>query len=135
MGQYHFVCNLDKKEFLHPHKLGDGLKLMEFGCSAVGTLTGLTLLLAASNGEQGRGGGDYRYEDTHGIVGRWAGDRIAIIGDYWDDNDIPNYDTKDNPWNTADFDVEYRPGWTDISLEVRATVEKDSRMAPRWDVF
>ena len=31
MGQYFKVLNLDKKEYLHPHCCGDGLKLMEFG--------------------------------------------------------------------------------------------------------
>ena len=29
MGQYHYTVNLDKKEYLVPHKLGDGLKLLE----------------------------------------------------------------------------------------------------------
>ena len=45
MGQYFLIVNLDKKEYLHPHKFGDGLKLLEFGCSSQGTLTALTLLL------------------------------------------------------------------------------------------
>ena len=31
MGQYYVIANLDKKEFLNPHKFGDGVKLMEFG--------------------------------------------------------------------------------------------------------
>ena len=29
MGQYHYTVNLSKKEFINPHKLGDGLKLLE----------------------------------------------------------------------------------------------------------
>ena len=29
-GQYYLPVNLDKGEYLDPHKLGDGLKLMEF---------------------------------------------------------------------------------------------------------
>lgn len=80
MGQYYYVVNTDKREFLHPHKFQDGLKLMEFGQSAGGTLTGLTILLADGNG---RGGGDIHTDDTE-IVGRWAGDRIVIAGDYAD---------------------------------------------------
>jgi hypothetical protein len=79
MGQYYYTVNLDKKEYLHPHKFDDGLKLMEFGQSAGGTLLGLTILLADGNG---RGGGDIHSEDS--IVGRWAGDRIVIAGDYAD---------------------------------------------------
>lgn len=33
MGQYYMVMNLAKKEYLHPHHFGDGLKLMEFAMS------------------------------------------------------------------------------------------------------
>lgn len=58
MGQYHLIANIDKHEFINPHKFGDGLKLMEFGLSATGTLTGLAVLLAASNKSGARGGGD-----------------------------------------------------------------------------
>lgn len=79
MGQYYQVVNLDKKEFLHPHKFNDGLKLMEFGQSAGGTLTGLAILLADGNG---RGGGDICSESP--IIGSWAGDRIVVTGDYAD---------------------------------------------------
>lgn len=77
MGQYYYIVNLDKKEFLHPHKFGDGLKLLEFGCSANGTLTGLAILLADGNN---RGGGDLHSDNP--IIGSWAGDRIVIAGDY-----------------------------------------------------
>lgn len=79
MGQYYKVVNIDKKQYLHPHKLGDGLKLMEFGASAEGTMMALAVLLSDGNG---RGGGDLRSRDP--IVGSWAGDRIVIAGDYAD---------------------------------------------------
>lgn len=105
MGQYYLVCNLDKEEYIHPHKFGDGMKLMEFGDSASGTMLGLAVLLADGNG---RGGGDLfsarhkeelkecregkrKWEDIDWsragveIAGRWAGDRIVIAGDYADD--------------------------------------------------
>jgi len=95
MGQYHKVFNLDKREFLAPHDMGDGAKLMEFGQSTGGTMTGLAVLLATSNG---RGGGDFRpanEADSTDIVGRWAGDRIAICGDYGEDTDKCNlYDAE-----------------------------------------
>lgn len=109
MGQYYKIINLDKKEYLHPHAFGNGLKLLEFGCSADGVLTGLAILLADGNG---RGNGDldtvtYRggafkpkkyqrveYEwELDGkkhriivpkIVGSWAGDKVVISGDYSD---------------------------------------------------
>ena len=79
MGQYYYVVNLDKRQYLHPHKFCDGLKLLEFGCSMEGTMTGLAILLADGNN---RGGGDLRSE--HPIIGSWAGDRIVIAGDYAD---------------------------------------------------
>src|ERR1035437_2545598 len=88
MGQYHLVVNLDKHQYLHPHRLGDGLKLMEFGRSRDGTMTALAFLLACSACEGGRGGGDPR-EDSEGVIGSWAGDRIAIIGDYAEAEDLP----------------------------------------------
>lgn len=90
MGQYHVCVNLDKREFIHPYRLGDGLKLMEFGNSAGGLMTGLAILLAVSNG---RGGGDLDFdesdEEVASVVGRWGGDRIAIVGDYAEDTDLP----------------------------------------------
>jgi len=80
MGQYYLVVNLDKKEYIYPHKFGDGLKLLEFGTSNCGTMTGLAILLADGNG---RGGGDL--QSDHIIIGSWAGDRIVVSGDYADE--------------------------------------------------
>jgi len=79
MGQYYLLVNLDKKQYLHPHRFGDGLKLLEFGCGNSGTMTGLAILLADGNG---RGGGDLRSDDP--IIGSWARDRIVVAGDYAD---------------------------------------------------
>jgi len=114
MGQYHMVVNLTKREFIHPHKLGSGLKLWEQIANGAhgGTGAALLVLLAASNG---RGGGDLDVEnnwhgpervfprdnaqpgpmpETYGeiakrTVGRWAGDQIAVVGDYAEDGDLP----------------------------------------------
>jgi len=79
MGQYYYVINLDKKEYLHPHKFGDGLKLWEFGSSGTGTMFALAVLLSDGNG---RGGGDVHSDSP--LVGSWARDRIIISGDYAD---------------------------------------------------
>lgn len=83
MGQYHYPVNLTKKEFLHPHKLGCGLKLVEQGGSG-GVTDAVQMLLAVSNG---RGGGDF---ETHPLIGSWGGDQIAWVGDYAEDDDLPN---------------------------------------------
>lgn len=113
MGQYHIPVNLDKKEYILPHKLGSGLKLWEQLANHPSTSGALIVLLAASNG---RGGGDFdETENWHGperqfpqhnaspgpmpenyeevasaMIGRWAGDRIAIIGDYAERGDLPD---------------------------------------------
>lgn len=113
MGQYHMVVNLDKREYISPHKLGCGLKLWEQLANGDigGTGGALLVLLACSNG---RGGGDFDTgenwngperefprDNTHGgpmpeeypaiaarTIGRWAGDRIAVVGDYAEDGDL-----------------------------------------------
>ena len=60
MGQYYLIVNLDKRQYLHAHKFGDGLKLLEFGSSGSGTMCALAILLADGNG---RGGGDLTIDD------------------------------------------------------------------------
>src|SRR6516164_2497689 len=85
MGQYHYTVNLDKKQFINPHKLGDGLKLLEqAGYSPGGMNDALHLLLAVSSG---RGGGDFQSESP--LIGSWGGDRIAVVGDYAEREDLP----------------------------------------------
>ena len=81
MGQYHKTYNITKKEFIHPHRINNGLKLMEQIGRAKSTADALFLLLANSNG---RGGGDAR---PHPAIGRWAGDQIAVQGDYAEERD------------------------------------------------
>jgi len=82
MGQYHVTVNLDKKEFIMPHKLGVGLKLREQLGSLDSTPDALFILLACS------GGGDLGDTDNN-MVGKWAGDRIAVVGDYAQSDDLP----------------------------------------------
>jgi len=85
MGQYHLTVNLDKKEFLMPHKLGVGLKLREQTDTICSTPDALFMLLACSNG---KGGGDFQ-DNQNQMIGRWAGDRIAVVGDYASQDDLP----------------------------------------------
>lgn len=106
MGQYYLPTNPDKKQFIHPHKFGDGLKATEFGSSGNGTMMGLAILLADGNG---RGGGDLNSDDP--VVGSWAGDRIVIAGDYAEKGKFTE-DPQTNLHNLAE--KEYK----DISAEV-----------------
>ena len=89
MGQYHILYNIDKKEFVHGHHIDNGLKLMEQCGWPRSTATALWLLVANSNG---RGGGDAL---KHEMVGRWAGDRIVVQGDYAEPNDTAYLTEKD----------------------------------------
>lgn len=113
MGQYWIPVNLDKKEYIDPHKLGSGLKLWEQTVNFPGTPCALLILTAAYY--EKRGGGDLDLDENwHGrertfpkynvsaapfdkkdypkvaaaVLGRWAGDRIAIVGDYAEDSDL-----------------------------------------------
>jgi hypothetical protein len=100
MGQYHKVYNLDKQEFIHPHRINNGLKLYEQVGHISSTSTALFALLANSNAQ---GGGDF---PAHDLIGRWAGDRILIQGDYAD------------PSDNAYTDPEQLDAFTDISSQV-----------------
>ena len=85
MGQYYLTVNLDKKEVLMPHKLGVGLKLVEQLGSTDSTPNALFILLTCSNGY---GGGDLK-DNSNQMVGRWGGDKIAVVGDYAQPDDLP----------------------------------------------
>jgi len=74
MGQYFLVVNTTKKEYLHPHRFGEGLKFMEFTLDAFGVMHGLAHLLAQSS--------DGVHMDNPEITGRWIGDHVVIVGDY-----------------------------------------------------
>ena len=104
MGQYWIPVNLDKREFIDPHRLGTGMKLWEQLANHPGTGAALVVLLATER--ERRGGGDLDIEENwHGLdmpedypeiarrtIGRWAGDRIAIIGDYAERDDLEGFE-------------------------------------------
>lgn len=72
MSQSHTLYNLDKRECVRSRNA----QLMSQCGTLFCTATALWLLLANSNG---RGGGDAK---DHPMIGRWAGDRIVVQGDY-----------------------------------------------------
>lgn len=115
MGQYHYVVNLDKKQFINPHKMGDGLKLWEQMHGGTGsTSNALMILLAVSNG---RGGGDV---EANPLVGSWGGDRIAIVGDYTERADLPARFKADSIYSECTDAGAYE----DISGKLRAYFQK-----------
>ena len=121
MGQYWIPVNLSKREFIYPHALGCGLKLWEQLANDPGTGAALIILCAAM--PEARGGGDLE-EDP--IVGRWAGDRIALVGDYAEDGDL-----KDSPvpaseiYKLCDSEGADPGAFTDITPLVAAKIEKE----------
>lgn len=60
MGQYYIVVNVDKKMYIEPMDLGNGVKLMEFSYGKTATVLALMNLLA----------------------NEWYGDRVYVVGDY-----------------------------------------------------
>ena len=67
MGQYYKVINVDKKEFIHPHKFGCGLKLMEW-------------CYIDDKGESNA----FVSAMVYLLNNRWKGDRVYVVGDYAD---------------------------------------------------
>lgn len=123
MGQYWKVVNLDRREYVNPHRLGCGLKLWEQLAGHPGTGAALIILCAAM--PEQRGGGDLDLGDEEGFVadlkkatgqsysgiakrtiGRWAGDRIAIIGDYAKRGDLKLEDNADIIYDLCTTDEE-----------------------------
>lgn len=112
MGQYHYPVNLDKKEVIHPHAIGNGLKMLEQVGWEGATSNALFLLMCCSHN---RGGGDAQ---PHDMLGRWTGDRIAIIGDYSESDDIPGVNAEEIYKAVRESDE-----YTDISAQVKDMME------------
>ena len=160
MGQYWKVVNLDKMEYLAPHKLGCGLKLWEQLANYPGTGAALIFLCAAM--PERCGGGDFDLDENwHGperdmkihnitpgpmpenypeiagkTIGRWAGDRIALIGDYAEKDDLKEFDASKiyylciDPENLEKYPEEYEgitkeALFTDITDYVCAVIEHE----------
>jgi hypothetical protein len=100
MGQYFKAVNLDKKEYVCPWCLSGGAKLWEWSANTQGSI--FTLLLRKSS--EGGGGDFHGYHNGHdegtpvlhpdAIAGRWAGDRVVLLGDYDESNlwtQLPSY--------------------------------------------
>jgi hypothetical protein len=115
MGQYWLPVNLTKREFIDPRKLGAGLKLCEQVGSYPGTGAALVILCAAM--PVSRGGGDIK---PHAAIGRWAGDRIALVGDYAEDSDLPT------EFEASGIYQKCRGGeWTDVTAMVVEVLERE----------
>jgi hypothetical protein len=136
MGQYYRCFNLTKKEYIDPLSMGDGDKLLEFGTSCFGTMTGLAVLLADGND---RSGGDLLDPDpvSEKIIGSWAGDNIVIAGNHADNGKFITkknvkrlLDKNNNPLNRERiclYNLSKRKGspYKDISNDVLFAIMAD----------
>jgi hypothetical protein len=146
MGQYWVLVNLDKKEYVNQYNVGCGAKLYEQLANA-GVGQAMVILCAAM--PEARGGGDFDLEENwHGpertfpeyngspgpmpedystiarrTIGRWAGDRIALVGDYAEDTDLPKRFTASKIWEKCNPDA--KNGYTDVSEDVARVIEHE----------
>jgi hypothetical protein len=51
-------------------------------------------------------------------IGRWAGDRVTLVGDYSEDGDLPSYPEFGNVYSESG-------SWTDITADVAAVIEHE----------
>lgn len=105
MGQYHKLVNLDKQEQVSPYAIGLLGKQYEHTGSPGGLSDALYLLTMISPAS---GGGDFPLTEASG---RWAGDRVVVVGDYTMENAVPGYDGDTSKLYYAEF--------ADISDKVR----------------
>jgi len=150
MGQYWHAVNLDKREFVSAHQLGHGVKLWEHLANHPGTGAALIILCAAM--PEPRGGGDFDLtENWHGpertfpehattpgpmppsyaeiakrTIGRWAGDRIALVGDYAEDSDLAPEHHASKIWDWCSDEPEDPNGsYTNITDDVGKVIEHE----------
>lgn len=122
MGQYHLLANLDKHEVVLPRGLDFGFKQREHAGFRGSMSDALYLLLMTS---PARGGGDWPFTTSSGA---WTGDRVVVLGDYTQDEDLPDIPHAGTLFGIASED------WTDISDRVArdlAIVFPD--IDPHWD--
>jgi len=98
MGQYFKIANLDKKEFIRTWDINHGAKFLEILWNNIARLVPY-LLRKSDDG----GGGDINNFEELRYCGRWACDRIVIIGDY-DSSNLYG-------------EIDEAKGWTNISKE------------------
>jgi len=132
MGQYHHPVCIEAEEGLDPHPLGCGLKEGEQGFTRPGTPNAIVALVCA------RGGNMPADCSQSQLIGRWAGKRVLVQGDYAEDGDIPNWDgpalsllysamrpaDEREPWDGMPENYwDKIPMFVDISQEARGFLE------------
>jgi hypothetical protein len=86
MGQYHHPVCIEAEEGLDPAGLDSGLKEGEQGFNRPSSPAAIVALVCA------RGGNMPADCSQSPLIGRWAGKRVLVQGDYAKDDDIPGWD-------------------------------------------
>jgi hypothetical protein len=123
MGQYFLIANLDKKELVHPHCLGAGLKLWEICASDISKV--LPYLLGSE---------ETRYEPKY--LGHWFGDKIIVVGDYYKDGKL--YEEVKNYKNISHELVDEFNDFIEVEEYKLPTLEqmnKEDKLGGRWNCF
>lgn len=81
MGQYHNPIAISAREGIISHAIDSGVKLLEQACST-NPRAALAILLATPEGDTAR---DARWSP---MTGRWAGESMAMVGDYAEADDL-----------------------------------------------
>ena len=76
-GQYFIAVNVSKKEYVTAWEIGGVAKLWEW---CANHWAGIFPYLLRKSDESG--GGDLKDFDTAKYAGRWAGDKVYLVGDY-----------------------------------------------------
>ena len=133
MGQYHKLINITKKEYIVGHDIGINLKHYE-QIGFEGSMADVLYCLMIAQGNDYRGGGDV---SGHKAIGRWAGDQVAIVGDYYTEEG-DNYKYK-NLYDIVESDRHYK----NISPSIRSmlrviypklTIKKEILKGPDRDL-
>lgn len=68
MGQYFYLTNFDKKQYIYAHGIGNGLKIAEQTGFKYSVQKAGRLLLS-------------KPDSRHPLIGAWRGDHVAFLGD------------------------------------------------------
>jgi len=110
MGQYHKLINITKKEYVVGYDIGILAKHYE-QIGFEGSMADVLYCLMIAQGDDRRGGGDV---SGHKLIGHWAGDNVAIVGDYYTE------DTDSAFWKNLYDEVETDKHYKNISPSIRS---------------
>lgn len=113
MGQYFALVNLDKKQWIHAHRIGNGLKIGEQTNWKYSTEVVAGLLMQEME------------DESNSLIGSWHNDRrVGFVGDYGDSHAVGEVPLHQELIDDAEKIYSQREAdgddWTELSDQVRA---------------